>query len=226
MSGDEVRGDEASERDRADTLARVDHLVFATPDLDDTVDRFTTLLGVCAVPGGSHPSWGTRNALVALGKHVYLEIVGPDSEAPPPEVSRPFGLDQLSAPRLATWAVRGRALDALVAEAAALGVELGDVQRRARRRPDGVLLGWSMTDCAAPRAGGIVPFFIDWGESPHPAATSPLGGSLVGLRARHPEPAEVRTMLGALGLTLDVEPGESPQLIATLETLRGTLELL
>lgn len=214
-----------NEADHARTLERVDHLVLATPDLDDTVDRFTTLVGVCAVSGGSHPAWGTRNALIALGRRAYLEIVGPDPEAPPRDSARPFGLDDLSDPRLATWAVRGRGLDTLVAEAREGGVELGTVQRCTRRRPDGVLLAWSMTDCEAPRAGGVIPFFIDWGDTTHPAETSPLGGTLVELRARHPQAAEIEAQLTALGLTVAVEPGESPGLVATLETMRGPLEL-
>lgn len=213
------------ESDVARTLARVDHIILATPDVDDSADRLTTTLGVRAVAGGRHPAWGTHNALIALGDLVYLEIVGPDLEAPAPEAPRPFGLDSLSAPRLVTWSVRGRALDALAAQARTNGIELGDVLRRTRRRPDGVLLSWEMTDSAAPRADGIVPFFIDWGATPHPATTSPRGGTLVGLRARHPEAAGVQVMLRSLGLALEVEPGDAPELIATLETRRGEIEL-
>lgn len=215
----------AGETDIARTLARVDHIIFATPDVDDTADRFTTTLGVRAVPGGKHPAWGTRNALIALGDQVYLEIVGPDLEVPATDVPRPFGLDSLSAPRLVTWAARGRALEALAGQARANGIDLGEVQRRTRRRPDGVLLSWAMTDSTTPRADGIIPFFIDWGATPHPATTSARGGTLVGLRARHPDAAGVLAMLGSLGLALEVEPDDAPELIATLETRRGRIEL-
>jgi len=226
MSGGADRLDPSEgETDIARTQARVDHIILATPDVDDTGDRLTTTLGVRAVAGGKHPDWGTRNALIALGDQVYLEIVGPDLEAPALEAPRPFGLDALSAPRLVTWAVRGRALEALAGQARANGIELGDVQRRTRRRPDGVLLSWAMTDSAAPRAGGIIPFFIDWGATPHPATSSPRGGTLVGLRARHPDAAGVQAMLESLGLALDVEPGDAPELIATLKTRRGEIEL-
>ena len=146
MSGPEDRPDpDAGETDVARTLARVDHLVLATPDVDDTADRLTTTLGVATVLGGRHPQWGTRNALMALGEHAYLEIVGPDRDALPQEPPRPFGLDTLTVPRLVTWAVRGRALEKLVGQARASGVDLGEVQHRTRRRPDGVLLSWIMT---------------------------------------------------------------------------------
>jgi catechol 2,3-dioxygenase-like lactoylglutathione lyase family enzyme len=224
-AGDERPDPGAGAADIARTLDRVDHIVLATPDMEDTSDRLTTLLGVSAVPGGSHPAWGTRNMLVAIGDRTYLEVVGPDREAPPPEGPRPFGLDALQAPHLATWAVRGRALDALVARARADGIELGEVQRRTRRRPDGVLLGWSMTDLDAPRMGGVLPFFVDWGETPHPASTSPRGGTLVGLRILHPDPEEVRRSLRLLGLALEVEAADAPELVASLDTRRGRIEI-
>ena len=223
-------GEDQPRRRRSDTdlarmLARVDHLILVTPDVDETADRLATTFGVRAVPGGSPPTWGTRNALLALGNHAYLEILGPDPESPPQEPPRPFGLETLGAPRLATWVAKGRALEALVERARTEGIELGEVQRRARRRPDGTLLSWAMTDLTAPRADGIIPFFIDWGETPHPATTAPRGGTLVGLRARHPDAAGVRAMLGSLGLAIEVEPGEAPELIATLETRLGRMEL-
>lgn len=223
--GGERPGPGGGETDLARTLARVDHIILATPDVDDTADRLTTTLGVRAVAGGKHPAWGTRNALIALGDQIYLEIVGPDPDSPPQEPPRPFGLETLSVPRLATWAVKGRALEALVKHARAEGVDLGDVQRRTRRRPDGMLLSWAMTELTAPRADGIIPFFVDWGETPHPATTSPQGGTLIGLRALHPDAPNVRTMLRSLGLAIEVEPGEAPELIATLRTRKGEIEL-
>lgn len=224
MSGEEERPD-AGETELARTLARVDHIVLATPDVDDTADRLTTRMGVRAVAGGKHPAWGTRNALIALGDHTYLEIIGPDPGSPPQEPPRPFGLETLTIPRIATWAVRGRALERLVTHARGEGVDLGEVQHRTRRRPDGVLLGWVMTDLTAPRADGIIPFFVDWGETPHPATTSPQGGTLIGLSARHPEAGSVRAMLRSLGVGIEVEPGETPELIATLRTRKGEIEL-
>jgi len=207
---------------RSGFLSRVDHLIYATPDLESSIDHFEALLGVRAVPGGSHAAWGTRNALIALGDATYLEIFAPNP-GHEPAVARPFQLDELSHPRLVTWAANAKHLEQLATEARRLGVELGDVQNGSRFRSDGVVLHWTMTDLAEPRHEGIVPFFIDWGDAPHPAVTSVQGGELLQLRAEHPRAEEVRDVLDALGLELPLERGPVPQLVATIATLRGTI---
>src|SRR5215813_15496206 len=109
---------------RSSTLDRIDHLVYATPNVDRAVNELERRLGVRASAGGKHPKWGTRNALIALGEHSYLEIIGPDPDQPPPEKSRPFLIDALEASRLVTWAVRATALDEFVSDARRCGVEL------------------------------------------------------------------------------------------------------
>src|SRR5437867_2657347 len=155
-----------------DLLARVDHLVYATPDLQAGIDKLEALLGIRASAGGQHPGRGTRNALIALGPAAYIEIIGPDRDQPKPSASRPFGIDDFSAPRLAAWAMKGENLDKVVADAKGHGVTLGAVAPGSRRRPDGVLLAWRYTDPRTVVADGIVPFVIDWGTTPHPAATA------------------------------------------------------
>lgn len=206
-------------------LSAVDHLVYATPDLQAGVDGIERLLGVRAAAGGQHPGRGTRNALLALGPSSYLEIIGPDPEQPKPEQPRPFGIDEITAPKLVTWAAKGSDLESLAKNARASGVRLGDVTPGSRRRADGVLLAWRYTDPRTVIAGGVVPFFIDWGQTPHPAATATGGASLVDLRAEHPDADTVQRSLRRLGLDLRVARGVSPALIATISGPRGRVEL-
>ena len=84
----------------------LDHLVYVTPDIDQTIADLTKQLGVTAIRGGQHRMWGTRNALLALGTKIYLEIMGSDPTLSRPGLKRPFGIDQLYKARLATWVSR------------------------------------------------------------------------------------------------------------------------
>ena len=206
-------------------LSKVDHLVYATPDLSAGVARIESLVGVRATPGGQHPGAGTRNALVALGPASYLEIIGPDPDQPKPPTPRRFGIDDLKAPRLVTWAAKGSNLEQLVRDAARNGVILGDVGSGGRRRPDGVTLAWRFTNPGTMLADGLVPFFIDWGSSPHPASSAVTGASLIDLRAEHPKAERVQTMLRKLGIDLLVSQGPKAQLVATIESPKGRVEL-
>jgi len=206
-------------------LSTVDHLVYAVPDLQAGIDHIDRVLGVRATPGGQHPGVGTRNALVSLGSATYLEIIGPDPDQPSPAQSRTFGIDSLKAPKLVTWAAKSSSLESLVREAASHGITFGPVGAGSRRTPGGTLLQWRYTSPRTVIADGLVPFFIDWGTTPHPASMAAKGATLVGLRAEHPDADRVRETLKQLGLDLPVTTGPNPALIASVQGPRGTIEL-
>ena len=206
-------------------ISRIDHLVYATPDLNRGVAEIEKLLGVRATVGGQHPGRGTRNALVALGPTTYLEILAPDPEQPPPKEPRPFGLDELKKSKLVAWFVNSSDLEQLRGEAVRKGVPLGEVKSGSRLRADGVQLSWQFTDPWAPVAEGIVPLYINWGDSPHPACTAANGGTLISLRAEHPDVRGVSRMLRGLEIDLEVKRGKRPALIAVIEGPRGLVEL-
>lgn len=215
----------AQSGDATALLNQIDHLVYATPDLTAGITRVEALLGIRATPGGQHPGEGTRNALIALGPTSYLEIIGPDPEQPKPDHPRRFGIDALSAPRLVTWAAKGSDLTQIVDAAHRRGVMLGNVMPGSRRTPAGVLLTWQVTDQRAVIADRIIPFFIDWGRTPHPASSAAAGATLIALRAEHPDAAHVRNIVKQLGLDLPVTTAPRPALVATLATPRGQVEL-
>ena len=175
--------------------------------------------------GGQHQGRGTRNALIAIGPACYLEIIGPDPAQAPLAGPRWFGIDALTAARLVTWATKATNLQQLVNDAARIGVRLGAVDGGRRQRPDSVLLTWQVTDPNAMLADGVVPFFIDWGSSPHPASTAVVGPRLVDLRGEHPDPRYAGEMLAALDIALPVTVAARPSLIATFQTESGSVEL-
>jgi hypothetical protein len=88
-----------------------------------------------------------------------------------------------------------------------------------------VLLSWRYTSPTTVLGDGLVPFFIDWGKSPHPARTAAQGATLVGLRTEHPDPRSIEEIIKKLGLELPVTAGPAPALIATIDCPKGRVEL-
>lgn len=207
------------------TASRVDHLVWATPDLEQGVRTIEELTGVRASPGGQHASWATHNALLSLGSGIYLELLAPDPSAPPPGKERPFGLDRLERPRLVTWAAHETELEGRLAALAASGIDLGGILSGGRVRPDGVALAWRLTSPRAMLESGVVPFLIDWGLSPHPSTTAAPGLTLAALEIEHPEPERLRRVLERFDIDLPLRRAAQPALVATLDSPKGRVEL-
>lgn len=199
-------------------LDHLDHLVLAGPDLEQTVAWFTDLTGVAPAPGGSHVGLGTANYLVGLGGEAYLELIGPDPDQPAPENPRPFGVDELPAPRIVTWAMRTADLDGLVEQARAGGYDPGEPLAMSRRTQDGALLAWRLTRPRFDYGDGLVPFLIDWGSTPHPTSRGLPEATLIDVRARHPDPASVRPALAVLRADLHIDIGEA---VAINAVVRG-----
>lgn len=205
----------------------IDHLVLATTDLQRGMNEVERFLGISPAVGGAHPGRGTRNALVALGTESYLEILAPDPRQPRPATGRWLGVDTVSASRLTAWAAKATDLPDVRARALAQGIAIGDVRSGSRRRPppQNDVLSWQLTDPEARVADGAVPFFIDWGASPHPAATAPRGATLVDFRIEHPEASKLQRMLDALDLGVTVVRADIPALVASIEGAHGLVEV-
>ncbi|MGH8973547.1 MAG: VOC family protein [Acidimicrobiia bacterium] len=201
----------------------LDHLVYATPELEPTVEDLGLRLGVHPAPGGRHPGRGTRNELLSLGPGAYLEIIGPDADAP--VLALPFGIDRLPEPALVAWAAAAAGIDERVQSARAAGYDPGPVTAMSRELPDGGVLQWRLTPFPGGPGASVVPFFIDWCSSAHPSTTSPPGCRLVSFHGEHPDPDGVRRQLQALGVELDLRRAPRPGLVAVVAGPAGTVEL-
>lgn len=206
-------------------MNQVDHLVYASPDLQTGIDRIEALLGIQAVFRGRHPAFGTHNAQIALGPQCYLEIIAPDPEQPDFQGPLLFSLDSITAPRLVTWVARTDQVEQLAARTLDRGLKLGEVAAGSRNTPEGSTVTWKATSPYTVIADGVVPFLIDWEQSPHPAGSAPAGAQLVELRAEHPEPDHAQKILRQLELDLPVSMGTQPALIATIDCPLGRVEL-
>lgn len=217
--------------------ARVDHLVIAAHSLAQGVAWCQAVLGVEPGPGGEHVLMGTHNRLLALkdGAHpmAYLEIIAINPQAPAPGRRRWYDLDDPTlqaalreAPRLVHFVAQcddaARACEVWSAQ----GIERGPLLRASRQTADG-LLEWQITvrEDGQRLYHGALPTLIQWGET-HPSTSLPERGlRLRALQARHPQAQELRTACQAIGLSpLTVNEGR-PNLIAVLQTPRGTVQL-
>jgi catechol 2,3-dioxygenase-like lactoylglutathione lyase family enzyme len=188
-------------------MNQLDHVVLAVPDLDAAKARFEAETGVCPADGGPHVGLGTRNAMVSFGEGRYLEIIAPDPEQ---DSNLQFGavLRALPAETLWHWAIRVDGLPAVSARLRAAGLNPSRIFRTSRAHPDGTLLEWELMGVAGHDLRGFVPFYIDWLECPHPAATAPLVGSLTRFVVTAPEDSTVQRVLAPLpeGVELEVGP--------------------
>ena len=205
-------------------MATIDHLMYGVSDLDAGVDALETLLGVRAAPGGSHPGWGTRNALLSLGKDVYLEIIAPDPAQP---LDENFGarLSQLERPGLITWAVNVRGLASTAHALNDSGLEASGPVPMGREDPKLGRLDWELLFIGRHDLGLSVPFLIDWLKCPHPSNSSPAGCALESLELLSPYPEALRKVMKAIGVDLPIATAENTGLRATLSTPKGSVTL-
>jgi hypothetical protein len=203
----------------------IDHLVIAVVDLDTAMARVEKRIGVRPLFSGVHPGRGTKNALLAINDGIYLELIAADFSQSG-IAKRNWGLDSLAADRLAGWAVRSNDVAAVISVARASNITIGDLVHGRRQTPEGNRLEWRNSNAAAISAGGAIPFFIDWQNTPHPSASAPQSGArLSSLGARHPHPAAVRRELAVLGISLKMEQGDTAELTATLDMPAGSIDI-
>ena len=151
----------------------LDHVIVAVPDLDDATAALERTTGLRATPGGRHPSLGTQNRLVPLGK-AYLEIatVADERLAAGNEFGRAVLGARDSGPRFTGWVVRTREIEQ------AAPTWQSDVVSLTRDTPSGTQVGWRMAGLDNVRDPSR-PLLIEW-EDEHEAPafaepTHPVG---------------------------------------------------
>ncbi len=202
---------------------RIDHIIYAAPDLEAAVTVINKRLGVRAAGGGQHIGRGTRNKVLALGPHPYPEIIAPDPHQPEPAAPRPYGIDGVTRAGLVGWALACDDIEGALGEARAKGYDPGDMIDGHRLTATGTMLRWRVTSNALP--AGVVPFLISWGDTPHPAITAPPGLTLESLHIEHPDPASVMAYLHCLDAQVEVRPAREPALVARVKGPSGRDEI-
>jgi hypothetical protein len=203
---------------------RIDHLVWYAADLADGEAYFASRMDRLPVYGGVHPGEGTRNSLLALGEATYLEILARDPAQESVHCLE-AELASLRGQGLYHWAAGGVDLALIRERARAIPIATSDFVTGGRNRPDGSWLGWNLLGLQGHDFGALLPFFIDWSGAAHPAAAAPRGGSLVRIETISPRAGELREIYRALGLDLVVTEGPRPAISATLQSVRGPVQI-
>ncbi len=100
-----------------------------------------------------------------------------------------------------------------------------------RAGPEGDELRWELIFATGHAWAGAAPFFIAWGDTPHPASALERGVSLRSLAVLHPDPDPLRAWLAELGLAtgageaVAIEEAPGRGLRADLNGRRGPLAL-
>lgn len=205
-------------------MAAIDHLVWAAPNLEKAIADLEGLTGQKARPAGAHPGNGTRNAVMGLGGRTYLEILAPDT-GQSAALASATNLASLDAPTLYTFAVATQRLDRVAVKLEQAGLPHAGVIPMSRRLPTGQLVRWRLLMPAGHAYGPMVPFFIDWGDGPHPTEDmADSGCQLRSLTITHPEAWSLGPLLERLDIEAPVATGPA-NLVAELETAKGIVRL-
>jgi hypothetical protein len=206
----------------------LDHIILGCSDLDHGISFVEERTGTRAILGGVHPGRGTRNALLALGRRRYLEIMAPD---PKQNTIQSFaGLDinfltTLSVPRLIGWAEHTSDIDALAKRLRQSGIAFGAPVAGSRGRPDGRVLNWKTLNLKDNRKG-LLPFFIEWSSgSVHPSEDAPAGCHVEQFGVVSPNPEELFKTVQQMDIDVMIALGKESQLHASIAGPMGKFEI-
>ncbi len=221
--------------------AHIDHLVIAAASLVEGVQWCEDTLGITPGPGGEHALMGTHNRLFTVVSPsfptAYLEILAIHSGAMYSRshwANRWFDLDNAAVqhalsqdgPKLLHFVASTAQANSGVQALAQLGLDRGPLLGASRMTPQG-LLEWKITvrDDGQRLLNGTLPTLIEWGAV-HPTQNmAPSGVTLQSLKVCHPQADLLRAAYAAIDLAGVSIMAGPPNLVAVLETPRGSVTL-
>jgi hypothetical protein len=227
---------------------QIDHLVVMAPSLDVGVQWCEATLGITPSAGGEHEKYGTHNRLFKIATPqfplAYFEIIAINPEAVIPkrlQVTRWFDMDDAvlqktiaQEPRLVHFVSSTDDIKAARHALRTQGIERGQIVHASRKSSKG-MLHWQITvrEDGDRLFNGCLPTLIQWGKPDaaeplrlHPRNSLPRSGvTLQSLTLHHPSGPKLQTALDSVGLTgVEVLTGPA-NLVATLQTPKGLVQL-
>jgi len=200
---------------------KIDHIVYAVPDLEVAINEFEKLSGVRPVFGGYHTTKGTKNAIVNLGNDCYLEILAIDEENASVTPPRWMGIDFIKTPQITRWSLKSNQLNQDSEILQKYHAEMGIIQSGQRKTNTGELT-WEMILPLATPAVELIPFMTDWQNSTvHPTHNLPQQCKLIDLAFTHPNPTVIQSVFDELGVDIIVQKGEKATIRANIQSSNG-----
>lgn len=202
-------------------MLHLDHILYAVPNLQKGIEDFEKITGVRPAYGGKHTDLGTHNALVSLGKEIYLELIAPDPNQSIPFENILFGIGKIKAPKIITWAVRSTNINEFGAK-----IQISKIEDGKRIKENGTVLKWKTAGFTKfVDSSGIVPFVIKWISTPHPASTAPRGCELLQFSAEHPTPNKFTKLFSEVSFPFKIVKGTTFQLKLKTNSPKGVIEI-
>jgi hypothetical protein len=156
----------------------IDHIVLGTSDLDKAIDDFEAMTGVRPLMVVSHNGLGTKSARVAFESCAFLEFLGPD---PKQSGNMPMAQKLAKIPEGKLVPIHyaiyhDKAADFKKTTWSDMGLECDQVTMIAKDRSQP--WKWDMFFLEGHEEEGLMPFFINWGDSQHAAGRLPIVGTL------------------------------------------------
>ncbi|WP_299513373.1 VOC family protein [uncultured Limnohabitans sp.] len=227
---------------------QIDHLVVMAASLDEGVQWCEDTLGITPGPGGEHEKYGTHNRLFKIASPqfplAYFEIIAINPAAVIPkrsQVPRWFDMDDAAlqkavaqGPQLIHFVSSTDDVKAARHVLRTQGMERGQVVHASRKSSKG-MLHWQITvrEDGERLFNGCLPTLIQWGKPDaaeplrmHPRNSLPRSGvTLQSLTVHHPSAAKLQAAYEAIGLSdIAIEAGPA-NLVATLQTPKGLVQL-
>lgn len=194
-------------------MIHFDHIAIGCATLDQGAAYMAERTGLTIPVGGEHPLMGTHNLIMSLGHDTFFEVIAINPSAPNPARSRWFGLDEttFTTPRPHSWILNSDDLNADLAVAKSLGVDLGIPTTLTR---GGMTWRFAVRPDGAIPLSGTAPMIMEWSDMPsHPAAKmTDLGARIKSMTLQTPYAEILNKLLNTLGDgNMPIEVIDSPE---------------
>ncbi|HLR67328.1 VOC family protein [Virgibacillus alimentarius] len=152
-------------------MLQLDHIVIATPDMDESISQYSSKFANKVVKGGEHEEWGTYNYLSFFSNTSYLEFINiydfkTAKEAENPLIQHLVHVLEESKYGAFQFALRTKQLDKYITHFKKHNIPYKGPYAAERVKPDGTILKWRMLLPEYNYKDEVLPFLIEW-EDPN-----------------------------------------------------------